>query len=382
MKKTNLLDSLKLINNNIQNNKYSFDSNTRIGALMGISSYTLFTEYYSQYVTNQSNVNTERIFNLCLEKINSGNIISTYSDGISGFLWILQFLQKNNFVEHIDDNLFKSLDLYIQEWIKLAIQNNNFDFMHGATGHIYYLLSRIEKASINQEIKLLINLFIEGLSYRLREIIEYKLLKKEQHFKNRTYLGIAHGIAGIIFILSKITSIPELRVKSLDLIQQYVSFLFSIKKQNKTSLFPSWLAQSTNDTNDSALSWCNGDIGIGIALLNTAENIQDENLKNQAFNFLIHSSKRTTYDSSWISAPYLCHGYLGAYKIFSRAYTVTGEKEFKKAKEYWLKIGIDSILKEMPSDLTLLYGQTGIGLTLIDAYTNTDHPWGETLLIS
>ncbi|HFK5568067.1 TPA: lanthionine synthetase LanC family protein [Elizabethkingia anophelis] len=379
-----LLNQLNFIKKNIQLNYKSFESD--IGVLTGLSGFVLFLEYY-QSTCNSKSDTTEELLNLCIEKINLGYNKSTHSEGISGLLWTIQFLQENNFIENEDNYVFKVLDPYIQDCVNIAVNYNNFDFMHGSTGYIFYLLGRFSKieGTQRQSIESIIELFIKHLSVRLNEIIDYKYLKKEQTFQNRTYLGVAHGIAGIIMVLSKIALISKFKKESINLIAKYVFFLFdSIEystTKNKVSIFPSWLDQSS-EPKSSALSWCSGDLGIGIALLNTAENIQDLNLKNKAFDILIHSSKRTTSGTSWLKAPLLCHGFFGAYKIFSRAYTITGEKEFKKAKEYWLKIGIDSIQKEIPDDLTLLNGQAGIGLALIDAYTNTDHSWGESLLIS
>ena len=385
MKNSYLSGKLSFINKNIQKN-YSLEPN--IGVLTGISGSSLFLEYYNRYISkNEQIISTEEIYNLSIEKINDGYQLPTHCEGINGFIWTLFFLQNNNFITQLEDDIFIMLDGYIKEWCHFSIKQNNFDFLHGSAGCILYFINKFKttKETQKKEFEVLINLFIDGLSTKLKEIIEYRDSKKYQDFQNRTFLGLAHGIAAFISILGKLSFISRFQKQSLYLINQYVLFLLDISRSsiNKASLFPSWITPST-DLNKvkSSLSWCTGDLGIGIALLNTAENIQDNNLKNIAFEILVHSSKRITSEKSGLQDPCICHGYFGAYKVFSRAYTITNEKIFLDAKQYWLKIGLESIIGKISSNLSILNGQAGIGLALIDAYTDEDHNWGECLLIS
>ncbi|MEY8758521.1 lanthionine synthetase LanC family protein [Chryseobacterium tongliaoense] len=386
MKSSSLLKKIESIHTNIQNN---YSQSPDIGVLTGISGYSLFLEYYKSSINQSENhfIDTEKLFNICIEKINAGYEMPTYCDGINGFMWTLLFLQNNNFLENSENGILDILDKYIGEWVEVTIQKNNFDFLHGSAGYLSYFINRIKHVEGNQkkDIEALIKLFIKGLSSRIKEITDYRLLKTDQDFKNRTYLGLAHGISGIILILSKLSLIHPFKNESLALLKNYTSFLTDTQNisQNKVSYFPSWLTQSTNIHNtQSALSWCAGDLGIGIALLNTAQNIHDISIKNQAIEILEHSAKRITKEQSFLESPGMCHGFFGAYKIFSRAYSLTGEKIFSTAKEYWLKKGLESINNNIPSDLSILNGQAGIGLALIDAYTDIDHNWGECLLIS
>lgn len=385
MEKSYLLDKLNSVNKNILEN-YQSESNT--GVLNGLSGSALFLGYYDKYILkNNSSLHIEKILNLCIDRINEGDKMLTFCDGISGFAWALIFLQYNNLIDDIDEEIFDIFDEYISEWIIYCIENNNFDFLHGSAGGILYMLNRIENTKDRQKIfEPTIAKFLASLQNRYFEIEDFKNFKKRQDFKKRTYLGLAHGIAGLINILSKLSLLDSFNKDSLSLIDSYNSFLFSIIKEseNKISLFPSWLTQKTDiKSAESALSWCSGDLGIGISLLNAAYIIKDQSIKDKALEILIHSSKRILYEKSLLTEPGICHGFFGVYKIFSRAYTLTRENIFLEAKEYWLKKGLVHIKHQNThNDLSILNGQAGIGLALIDAYTKIDHEWGECLLIS
>ncbi len=345
---------------------------------------SIFIEYYNKYISESEYTKTEEIFNFCIEKINNEYSLSTYCDGINGFLFSLIFLQNNNFISEAGEDLFRVLDEHIKEWFIIAANNDNFDFLHGSSGCVLYFINKI--SNDEKDFETLINLYIDGLKRQLKNITDYRDLKKEQTIQNRTYLGLAHGIAGLISILGKLSQITAFKEKSLYLINEYTFFLLNTinSKGNKISLFPSWLTQSESIKKDmSALSWCIGDIGIGISLLNTAENIQNSTLKVKAIEILEHSAKRISKNDSLITSPEICHGFFGVYKIFSRAYTLTQEKTFMNARDFWLHKGLDHIKNNsLSKNLSILNGQAGIGLALIDAYTETDHNWGECLLIS
>jgi len=384
MEKSYLLDKLNSVNKNILEN---YNSESNVGVLNGLSGLALFLGYYDKYVLKSSSaLQIEETFNLCIEKINEGNKMLTFCDGISGFAWALIFLQDNNLIDDINEDIFDSLDEYISEWIIYCIENNNFDFLHGSTGGIFYILNRIKNSqNCQKKFEPLIKKFIDSLYKRYCEILDFKNFRKHQDFKKRTYLGLAHGIAGLINVLSKLSLLGSFNKDSLSLLDLYTSFLFSIAEESeiKISLFPSWLTQKTDiKTEESALSWCSGDLGIGISLLNAAETVKDQYIKNKALEILTHSSKRIMYEKSLLTGPGMCHGFFGAYKIFSRAYTLTKENIFLEAKEYWLKKGLVYIKHHNTNDLSILNGQSGIGLALIDAYTEIDHEWGECLLIS
>jgi len=372
---------LKDIRNNIQQ---SFSINNDIGILNGISGYILYNAYYENFIEQKDDNFAETLINICIDKINSGYKMPTFCDGIAGFAWTLSFLD-NNKINDIQDDIYEPLDLMVIEFFNYAI-NNSYDFLHGASGCIYYFYHRNLK---QDSLKINFNVFFEKYIHCMeQQYIKIKHLKKfdEPHnFNQKTYSGLAHGIASYISILGKLSTISKFHEKCSDLSKKFYLFLmeYRFESKNKISLFPTWISETTKVTkDDSILSWCTGDLGIGLSLLNTGILAKNDQMKNHGFEILNHSSKRFEQHQSRLNTPNLCHGYFGAYKIFSHIYALTQEKNFLFAKKHWLNIGLESVKKNLPKDLFLINGQAGIGLALIDEYTETDHNWGECLLIS
>ncbi|WP_378103503.1 lanthionine synthetase LanC family protein [Chryseobacterium sp. sg2396] len=369
---------LQVIENIHINVSKNFSNSINIGVLNGISGYSIFYEYYNKYLTDQPNeYQSKHILNICIDRINNNYNKATYCDGICGFIWAINFLKENK-LRYFNLNI-NSLYKYIKEWTLIAIASGNYDFLHGSTGTIYYLVNKLK---INSNSLSLFQNYINALEKKYCEIYNFR----NQKLAERSYLGLAHGVACYMKILLTISKIPQLKEQCYNLLYKNYNFLIKIYNfsENKKSLFPSWLSYNTDINKEySGLSWCLGDPGIGITLLNISSDINDINMRNIAVNILKHSSKRLSEEQSLLKHPCLCHGFFGAYKIFSRAYTLTNEKEFLNAKKHWLSRGLEYLNNnKLPDDLSILNGQSGIGLALIDVYTDTDHNWGECLLIS
>lgn len=375
---------LHLINKEITSN---YNNIPNIGVLNGLAGLALFQALYSK------TFNTEYLFSPileeCVKRINDGYTFPTFHEGILGFAWTINYLEDENFIE--GNNILIDIDEYIFNWNLQCLNENNYDFLHGAIGCVNYFLERYSKVPNKKkhEINNCLELFLKHLSVIFQKI---KLFSKGNNsvkiklgFENKVFFGQAHGLSSIIFILGRISLVPEFKVKSLALMNDYISFLLKYKKEDNNTLsqFPSWLSSDGIVKYFSALSWCTGDLGIGINLLNIS-NLHGHNLElnNIAINILKHAAKRTSLEKSLLKTGGLCHGHFGAFKIFSKAYTLTHNEDFNEASQYWLNIGIRDFSINSNSDLTLLNGLAGIGLSLLDIINKNDLKWDRALIIS
>lgn len=372
---------LKIIRYNIEKN---LSINDNVGILNGTASYILYNTYYENFIEQKKDNFTEVIINNCIEKINSRSSIFTFCDGIVGFAWTLSFLDRNEF-NYVDNSIYKSLDILAMNFFNYSI-DKNYDFLHGVSGCVYYFYYRFSQ--LNTRGAIFEPFFEKYIDHMEQNYINIKFSNnstENRNFNAKIYSGLAHGIASYISILGKLSSIPQLQKRCSILSKNFYQLLIEYKFQynTKISLFPTYISEiSNNKQEDSMLSWCTGDLGIGLSLLNTGIKINDDIIKHEGFEILLHSTERIKQHQTRLNTPNLCHGYFGVYKIFSQAYNLTQEKKFLTAKNYWLNMGLNDIKKNLPNDLFLINGQTGIGLTLIDAYTETDHNWGECMLIS
>jgi hypothetical protein len=273
--------------------------------------------------------------------------------------------------------------------LQASIEENNFDFLHGGIGYVNYLIERLENSTnSNRElIEQLIFLLLENFKGLFKNI---QLFSKDPEatvkmsFENKVIFGLAHGISSIICILNKISEIPKFNKDSLVIASQYTDYLLKYyNTENKgISLFPNYLDTEGIIKYCSALSWCSGDLGIGFNLLNTSFKYNyNDNYKKSGIQILKHAAQRQTLQETLLQSIGICHGYFGAYKIFSNAYKITKDEDFDIASKYWLKLGLEHLSINSSSDLSILYGLSGIGLTLLEAFKSKQLNWDKSLFL-
>jgi hypothetical protein len=378
---------IHLINDLISSN---FQKTNEIGVLAGLSGLALFNFHYSRVFNKETTIGSA-ILEKCILKINEGYSKPTYCNGIVGFAWVINYLIKENFIDDSNNEVLYEIDDYNHEWIDFSIKDNNFDFFHGAIGYLNYSIDRYNSLTNSENLEKIeksVTLLLDYLSELLPEIESYPNgLKKhiiKMGFENNVFFGSAHGISNIIFILNKISTISKFNSEAQLLSDQYIAYLLKYKndKNSDISLFPNFLSKKGVVKYESALSWCSGDIGIGINLLNTSVRYNhNENYKLTGIEILEHASQRSSLDKTSLKLDCLCHGYFGAYKIFSDAYKITQKEDFLKASNYWLELGIKNLTINNDSDLTILNGLSGIGLSLLDHIDSKKLNWGECLFL-
>lgn len=378
---------IHLINDQISLN---FQKTNEIGALTGLSGLALFNFHYSRVFNKESTIGST-ILEKCILKINEGYTKPTYCNGIIGLAWVINYLIKENFIDVSNNEVLLDIDNYNHYWIQSSLKDNNFDFFHGAIGYVNYSIDRynnLTNIKTLEKIKESITLLLNFLSELLPKIELFpngsKKADIKMSFENNIFFGSAHGISSIIFILNKISTITKFNLEAQLLSDQYIAYLLKYKDDSNSgiSLFPNFMSQKGAVKYQSALSWCTGDIGIGINLLNTSIRYNhNNNYKLAGIEILEHASRRTSFEKSFLKSDCLCHGYLGAYKIFLDAYKITKKEEFLETSNYWLDLGIKNITISDNSDLTILNGLSGIGLTLLDIFDSKKLNWDECLFL-
>lgn len=361
-----------------------------IGVLNGLAGLALFNLYYCKNFKSDPKSGF-RILESSIEKVNQGYEKPTYCNGVLGLGWTINHLVDYKIIHKSNLDVLIEIDKYIYLWMLETIDNNNYDFLHGAMGCVNYFIDRynlIEKSISRKIIDNSILLFLNNLNSLLNDLKSFSAGSNEiaikMGFENKIFFGLAHGLSSFIFLLNKISVISKFKTESLKLAEQYISFLLKYKDKHKSgiSLFPSYLDSNGDVKYFSGLSWCTGDLGIGINLLNSVAkfNHKDE-YKMIAIEILKHSANRKSLNESLLKTNTVCHGHFGAFKIFSKAYNITKDTEFKIASEYWLNLALGDLNIDVNSDLTILTGLSGIGLTLIDTINPKPTCWDKCLLL-
>lgn len=386
--------------------KENYQSEVDVGVLGGLSGLALFEFYYSKYldVEEPSDFGVE-IISSCISKINDGYGMPTFCSGIAGFGWVLDHLNEKEFIELDNDFLFDPIDSYLYEIMCSELKNGNYDFLHGAVGIGFYFLKRFKSTfsdrlrnRYKENILQLVNT-LNGLSEKENGKYKWESVLDIEKGTRGYNLSLSHGISSILNFLSRLYQEEEFQSLVLPMLEGSVKYIHSFKSDSSQnlSLFPSWITKTAPIEYQSRISWCYGDLGIGISLLKAAKSIGDDNLKIEAIEILKHAAKRRTIDETRIIDAGFCHGSYGNAQIFNRIYKETRLPIFRETAHYWIQDGLDKAVHEdgyagykqwggedqtWKSELALLEGIAGIGLSIIDFLDEEENSWDECLMLS
>ena len=372
------------------------ETDISIGLIAGKFGVAVFLIYYGLF--KKTDIYLEKALQIIYEifdKINKGNIAATFSDGIAGISWGMQHLVNEEFIEFDIKEFHFSIEEYLNKSMISYIEDDNFDFLHGALGiGMYFLNNDINNS--NNTIEKLIK-FLQKISITERTTIKWKTEIIETYGYN---FGLSHGIASIIAFLIKAYKKGISKGISLKLTKGVVNYFITSKLNDSESysVFPTYIDISGKTYINSRLAWCYGDLGSGIALWHVANATNDEDLKQEVINIFLHASKRKKILENGIKDACFCHGTAGIAHIFNRMYNYTMIKEFKKSSNYWFnqtlkmrncqdglagfKTWYPKISGGVQTRTSMLEGIAGIGLSLISAISDIEPKWDECLLLS
>ncbi len=403
MQKEFLEQKLKEINSCI---KEQYPDQHHIGVLDGLSGISLFQFYYAHYTkTDAPEEIGIDILEKSITKIDNGFNLPSYCSGIAGAVWVFEHLKQEEFLVINTDNLFSELDQYLYENMVSNLRMGNYDLLYGAIGYALYFITRFRNTKSNS-LKNRYKTFLLEFISMLEEISEkdendqYRWISELDPEKQKKgyNLGLSHGIASIIGILTKLYHFDEFKKESKTMLEGSIAYLLNCQYEHKTtsSIFPNWMLESDIPNDRSRLAWCYGDLGIGIQLWFAAKELNDPNLKEEAISILRHATTRTDYKENGVKDASICHGAFGNAQIFYRIYKETKDPIFKDALDFWIQEGLKMAVHKngyagykqwkgaknnWVSEISLLEGIAGIGLVIINYLADFDTNWDECLLI-
>jgi lantibiotic modifying enzyme len=171
-------------------------------------------------------------------------------------------------------------------------------------------------------------------------------------------LGMSHGNAGVIALLSRVSncSVEEIAETAL---RQLVTWLLSHSAGTAAKpAFPALVGKNGEVDRADYLAWCYGDLGLSFALWAAGLRLKDPELKELAAGLArasaaVRPTPTVTHDTT------LCHGALGLAYQFSSWYRATLEPAFLDAARWWL--GHTLSLLEAGRGLGGVYASAGRG---------------------
>jgi len=212
-------------------------------------------------------------------------------------------------------------------------------------------------------------------------------------------LSLSHGLSSVILILSLLHEAKISRRISGNLLNGSLKYLDKQKlpPDEYLSMFPSWAIESSEDTRNSRLGWCYGDLGIGIACMEAGAFLPGTKYKLDGLNILFNAANRKDPMENSVFDAGICHGASGVALIYNILYQKTELETFKEAAIYWLDICLNMAFhkdgiagyktwfapeyggwKNTPG---LLEGCCGIGLVMLSFISEREPLWTRSLLL-
>ncbi len=306
-----------------------------------------------------------------------------------------------------EEDLNGDIDSAIFKRLPNTSSSSPYDLISGLVGFGTYFLERLPRESAIQGIRAVFDQ-LENLAKSVDDGTAWhsgpELLpdwQREQAPSGYYNLGVAHGIPGIIHFLSEAwaTGIVE-RERSYKLLDSAVSWLIAQQRPpGSLSQFSSWIVPG-EESADSRMAWCYGDLGILSVLLQVADRTGRRDWRAFAEELLNHCLAWHVDRAGIADAP-LCHGAAGVAHIFNRIYQTEGDRRCLDAALLWYQRtmnfrqagsgvgGFSSLTKPAPSGLPVweaspafLDGATGVALALLSAVTPIEPGWDRMLLVS
>jgi lantibiotic modifying enzyme len=376
---------------------------SNVGLLMGLPGAILFKLYYAQYLNKEQHIDEAyELIQECFEKFDTHQLLLTYCDGVAGFGWTLDHLVQRDLLDSDNDTLLSDLDTTLYNQMVRNFENQEFDFLHGATGYAFYFLNRYRITSATD----LKDKYKAYLHFYIDEIIEISV-KDEQGYRTwlsvidlngpqKVYnLSMSHGVTSILGFFTKLAAYDEFREKSVPIIKEIVAYLLNTENENFMCSFPSYIHSDGTKSMRSRVAWCYGDLGIGLQLWHASLLLKDDVLQQKALNILKDTTKRKSGEESGVVDASICHGSYGNAHIYSRLFQQTKDPIFKEAADFWLQDGLDRAFHEdgfagykqkqpnhWETEIGLLEGISGIGLVIIDYLSEEPNTWDEAFMIS
>ncbi|CAK7040925.1 MAG: hypothetical protein PEPC_01744 [Peptostreptococcus russellii] len=380
----------------IQNSSFKVSG----GLYSGDYGILLFLYYLAQYTGDKKyEILSSEYADKLLKEI--GNTVNdhTFGEGLSGILYLFDFLKSKDFVEVDLKDYEELLNNRMLKMMRHDFLDGNYDFMHGALGVPFYLFRK--KGYENALMELIDYLYSSAIVDSMSNGIKW-ISKIETKGILCYNLSLSHGISSILAVLAlSYGSIVSLHYKGkcLALIDQLVNYLLSqeIDYQVNKAFFPSVIDIKDKKTTTfcSRLAWCYGDLGLAASLYIAGKAINNLQYKQKANSILISRFNEKSISECGVFDAGFCHGSIGIASVARRMYLQTNNRTFLDTYNYWTKVSLDLAThnslsagyktymgKYWTDDYSLLTGISGIGLAYISFLSNDNQDWDELFLLS
>ena len=285
------------------------------------------------------------------------------------------------------------------------LKAGDYDFLHGAIGNAFYFFNRFRCTKSDKLKSKYMNILLEfiDLIEELSEKTEKdklrwpSILDRKKHVSGYN-LSLSHGMASLLGFFNKLCEFNVFKHRVQPLLRYLINYILDLKKDDSITscIFPSTILQDGNISYSGRVAWCYGDLGLAMCFWYSSKALKDKELEDLSLSMLKRVANRITFESNKVIDAGMCHGSFGNAQIFNRMYKKTGEIIFKNASDFWIRDGLEKAEHDdgyagfkqyrfdapWVTELNLINGIAGIGLTIIDYLSENEYDWDECLMIS
>ena len=341
--------------------------------------------YYAKYSKEKKYIIVaENLLKRLLDNLD--NQQHSYCNGLSGILYLFEFLKDEQFIEVDLSESIMVIDNYLLKKLDEDTNNKQNDFLHGSLGTSFYFLKIDRQKVTNKYIDFLYN--SAKKNDNIQNTFSWTMGLEKYHSRTGSDISLSHGMASLIIFLVRTYEQEYNSYKIQKMISTGINFILNqeINPLKYGSYFPCFSLEKSEIPIRSRLAWCYGDLGVATALWYAGDIMKNEVWRRKAIDIFQYSTKRLLPSDTYVSDASICHGSAGIAMIFNRMYLNTGIPEFHVATNYWIKETL-RLLEEkrepiLNSDYSLLTGLSGIGLVLLSYISNDSQSWDELFLLS
>jgi lantibiotic modifying enzyme len=315
--------------------------------------------------------------------------------GLAGVAWTLAHLSPPD--DRVDDEQFSMVDEALLPFVADRSDELEYDLIHGLAGIGTYAMQRLPSSVARRNLEHIVG-YLEQSAVRMPRGVAWRTpaarLQPGEHelFLNGQFnLGVAHGVPGVIGLLTQAVNAGVAAPRSNRLLEDAVTWLLDQRRPAGAATSFGYFAGEALDR-PSRLAWCYGDLGIAAVLLSAAEVSGNGGWRRAAIEVACSAAQRTLADSGVHDAG-LCHGAAGVAHLFNRLHQASGEPELAAAAHRWYVEALafrssdqgvggfrawlanPSTGGEWADEPGFLEGAAGIGLALLAAVTPIEPKW-------
>lgn len=387
----------------ISKDLFSFDEKMDFGLYSGLMGIAIFNFEYYRY--SQDKLFYEVACNQIdyvlqhIDKVRG----ATFCNGLAGIGWGLLYLNENKLIDIKDDGFFEALDKYLFNYCAKYIKHENWDFMHGALGIVFYYLKRLSNSYVDRIVNYVNHVVSEVIKLG-DEINKYQIAFSTTSIFGRqdTYapnISLCHGMASILIMFSKVFehNVPVKNIRDfMEKTYNYIVAQRNLDYNSIGSMFPLQCLSYNKEDRKSRLAWCYGDLGIANAIYYYGNCIKDKSIIDFSLEIMLNTTQRRTLEDTYVIDTCFCHGSSGVAHMYNSFYNKSKEVIFKEVANFWMKETLKNAKYEdglagyktfsppqhggWKNKVNILEGIAGNGLAMI-AHTSDQFIWDECFLL-